>query len=101
MILDNAPVSLVSDGILTSTHADSNLFLLREGYSNREQIKYINQLSESKTIEKIALIYNDTKKVGFGYGSKYSGYSYGGGYYDDKFTPRKKKFWKKYSVNTL
>jgi Mrp family chromosome partitioning ATPase len=82
IILDNAPISLVSDGILTASQADINLFILREGHSHKEQIKYINQLSESKLVKNIALIYNDARKTGFGYGnrSKYYNYGYGNRY---------------------
>jgi len=102
VILDNAPVSLVSDGILTASFADSNLFMLREGYSHKEEIKYINELSESKTIENIAIIYNDTRKAGFGYGGRYGGYNYGYGknYFTDKPPHRKKNIWHKFSINS-
>jgi Mrp family chromosome partitioning ATPase len=87
IILDNPPVSFVTDGILIGRHADVNLFLLREGYSHREQIKFINNLVEKKTINKIALVLNDVKVSGLGYRYSLGGYNYESGnkYYGVKY----------------
>ncbi|HEY3370048.1 MAG TPA: polysaccharide biosynthesis tyrosine autokinase [Prolixibacteraceae bacterium] len=87
VIVDNAPVSLVTDGFLCGRHADLNIFILRYGVSKKEQIKYINQVAENKILENITLVINDIQGAGFGYGQnyyynyKYSGY--GNGYYEE------------------
>ena len=83
VILDNAPVTLVSDGILAGKHADANLFVLRQGYSHRNQIKYINHLAEKDNLNNLCIILNDASYSS--YGSSYSnyGYGYGYGYYDE------------------
>ncbi|MGQ1911806.1 GumC family protein [Marinifilum sp. RC60d5] len=83
IILDNAPVTLVTDGILTGTHADANLFVLRQGYSNKNQIKFINQLAEKENILQVGIVLNDAVHNGYGYGKNYGGYGYGNGYYDE------------------
>jgi capsular exopolysaccharide synthesis family protein len=82
IILDNAPVGLVTDGQLCGKHADLNIFILRHGVSKKEQIGYINQLSESKMMANIALVVNDIQGRGFGYGNKYYYYNYHYKYYD-------------------
>ncbi|MCY1635019.1 GumC family protein [Marinifilum sp. D737] len=83
IVLDNAPVTLVTDGILTGKHADANLFVLRQGYSNKNQIKYINQVAEKESISQIGIVLNDAVYNGYGYGNNYGSYGYGNGYYDE------------------
>jgi capsular exopolysaccharide synthesis family protein len=96
VILDNAPVSLVTDGQLCSRHADLNVFILRQGVSKKEQVAYINQLSENKLMENVALIINDIQSRSFGYGNKYyyyhyRHYDYGyGGYSEENAKPGNK-----------
>lgn len=93
VIMDNAPVAVVTDGQLCARHADLNVFILRYGISKKDQVPFINQLAETKKMNNIALIVNDIKGRSFGYGRnysynyKYSGYSHGY-YYQDK-GPRK------------
>lgn len=87
VIIDNAPVSLVTDGLLMGRYADLNVFILRYGVSKIDQIKYINQIAENKILNNINLVINDIEGSGFGYGKNYyynSHYSeYGNGYYEE------------------
>lgn len=71
VILDNAPISLVTDGLLSGRHADLNIFILRYDVSKIDQIKYINQIAENKILGNLALIINDISGPGFGYGRNY------------------------------
>ena len=90
IIIDNAPVSLVTDGLLMGRHADLNIFILRYGISKKEQIKYINQISENKVLNNISLIVNDVQGPGFGYGGNYYNSKYsanGNGYYEETEKP--------------
>ena len=87
IIVDNAPVSLVTDGILVARHAHLNVFILRYGISKKEQIKYINQLADNKIMNNISLLINDVQGPGFGsggnyyYGNKYA--ENGNGYFEE------------------
>jgi capsular exopolysaccharide synthesis family protein len=85
IILDNAPVSMVTDAILAGAHADVNLFLLRFKQSHRDQVKFIDDLGEKKAMPNISIVLNDAKMDSYGYTGKYSSYNYGygHGYYDD------------------
>lgn len=83
VIMDNSPATLVTDGLLTGRHADSNIFVLRQGYSNKSQMKFINQLSENKQIPQLGMILNDVEYNAYGYGNNYGSYAYGYGYYDE------------------
>jgi tyrosine-protein kinase Etk/Wzc len=90
VILDNAPVSLVTDSLLAGRHADLNIFILRYAISRIDQFKYINQIAEKKVLDNIALIINDIKGSGFGYGRNYYyNYTYANnsGYYEENEKP--------------
>ncbi len=66
IILDNAPVSLVTDGIIAGRLSDLNIFILRFGVSHKHQIEMINQFASSKKVNDIAIIVNDIKANSFG-----------------------------------
>jgi tyrosine-protein kinase Etk/Wzc len=75
VIIDNAPVSLVTDGIIVSQLTDLNIFILRYGVSHKHQLDMINQYAAKKIISHLAIVVNDIKSNAFGYSfSKYSRY---------------------------
>ncbi len=84
IILDNAPITLVIDGFLVAKYADINLAVVRQGYSHKKQINYINQLKEKVDFKHPGVILNDTTYQGYGNNYK-SYYGYGSGYYDDSY----------------
>jgi capsular exopolysaccharide synthesis family protein len=72
IVLDNPPVALVTDGIIAGRYADLNLFVIRFRYSSREQIKFINELENTKTITGLALVLNDAIKENYTDGNYYN-----------------------------
>jgi len=100
VILDNPPVSIITDGVISGRYSDTNLFLLRQGYSHKAQIKFIDQLAAKDTMQRICIVLNDFEAASYRYGRKYGyngrygtyGYGEGGGYYHDIHPP---KGWKK------
>ena len=75
VILDNAPTSLVTDGIIVSQLSDLNIFVLRYGVSRKQQIGMINHYADKQIISHLAIVVNDIKSNAFGYSySKYSRY---------------------------
>jgi len=84
IVVDNAPASLVTDGLITSRLADLNIFILRYGVSRKDQLKFINDMASQGVMNHCALVINDIKLGRFGYGYGYSyNYSYGKGYYGE------------------
>lgn len=79
IVMDNAPVSLVTDGVLVGKHADVNLFVLRHKYSRNEQVNYINKLVDKGSFENVSLLLNDFKYDGF----NFNRFGYKNGYYKD------------------
>jgi len=75
VILDNAPVSYVTDGIITGQLSDLNIFILRYGLSRKHQLELINYYADKEMISHLVLLVNDIKLNAFGYSySKYGRY---------------------------
>lgn len=75
IILDNAPVALVTDGIIVSQLSDLNIFILRYGVSHKHQLEMINQYATKNIMGHLAIVVNDIKSKAFGYSfSKYARY---------------------------
>lgn len=77
IIMDNAPISLVSDGLMTSKHADSSIFIIRLNYSKKKELKEINKIVSVNSLKNALIVINDASKNRFGYGNKYWKNGYG------------------------
>jgi len=77
IVIDNAPISLVSDGLMTSKHADSSIFIVRLRYSKKKEIKEINKIISVHSLKNPLIVINDSAKNRFGYGNKYWKNGYG------------------------
>ncbi len=88
IIVDNAPVSMVTDGLITGKESDLNIFILRYGVCRKDQLKFINDMAGKEVMKHPALVINDIKGSLYGYG--YRSYSYKHSYYaeDEQKTPR-------------
>lgn len=89
VIIDTAPVGLVSDAITLGKFADATLYILRHNYTFKKQLRMIDELYAQKRLPNVSLIINDIEFArGYGgyhsyggYGTSY-GYGYGAGYYE-------------------
>ncbi len=91
VVMDTAPVGMVSDAMTLSRFADCTLYIVRQGHTYKKQIGLIDEFYKEGRLPKISLVLNDVKvKSGYGYygygrygyGNGY-GYGYGTGYFDD------------------
>lgn len=96
VVVDTAPVGLVSDAIVLGKRADATLYIVRQGYTYKKQIGLINEFYVDKRLPKIAIVINDVVHKGgsryYGYGGGY-GYGYGYGYFEDD-EQKKPTFWR-------
>jgi Mrp family chromosome partitioning ATPase len=67
VLIDNAPVPVVTDGIIVGRVSDLNLFVFRLNYTRKENIRYINQIALNGDLKNIYLILNAVKAKKFGY----------------------------------
>ncbi|MFC2097376.1 polysaccharide biosynthesis tyrosine autokinase [Bacteroidota bacterium] len=89
IVLDTPPMALVTDALLVSKYADIMLFVIRQNYSQKNVLKFIEEIQSKNQIKRFQILINDVKipkyygyKYGYGYGyGYYTGKSYGSGYY--------------------
>jgi tyrosine-protein kinase Etk/Wzc len=90
VIIDTAPIGMVSDAMTLGKFADCSLYIVRQGYTFRKQLIMLDELHKEKKLPKVSVVINDVKlKAGYGYygyGRYGYGYGYGanGGYYDNE-----------------
>jgi Mrp family chromosome partitioning ATPase len=78
--MDTPPVAIVTDPILLSKYSDTNIFVVRQNYSNKNVVQLIDDLHHKIKLKKLGILVNDIKLNGYyGYGYNY-GYGYGYGY---------------------
>jgi capsular exopolysaccharide synthesis family protein len=86
IIIDTAPVGMVSDAMTLGKFANTTLYIVRQGHTYKKQISLIDEFYQENKLPKISIIINDVKlKPGYGYygyGRYGYGYGYGGGYYE-------------------
>lgn len=75
IILDTAPLMLVTDTLLFAEMADATLYVTRSGHTEKQLIDFANKQIDTQKIKNVAFILNDVDKDHFGYGNKY-GYGY-------------------------
>jgi len=101
VILDTAPIGLVTDSIELMTQSNLNVFIVREGFTHIKALKYLNEFYELKNIKHIGIVLNDSAfegekygyGAGYGYGYSYGvggGYGYGYGYNSNEYVDDKK-----------
>jgi capsular exopolysaccharide synthesis family protein len=92
IIIDTAPIGMVSDAMTLSRFADATLYIIRQNYTYKKQVYSIDELNNSGKVPKISILLNDVKiRTGYGYyGYGRYGYGYGhksGGYYSEDKRP--------------
>jgi capsular exopolysaccharide synthesis family protein len=75
IIVDSAPIGIVSDTYLLNRFVDNCIYVTRKDYTPREACSLINDIYKNKHINKVAVVLNGTdESLGYGYGY---GYGYG------------------------
>ena len=73
VIVDSAPVAMVSDTYLLSRIADMTVYVTRANYTTFDFIDFLNQTHEQQRLPKMVAVLNgaNAKKIGYGYGYGY------------------------------
>jgi capsular exopolysaccharide synthesis family protein len=93
VIIDTAPVGMVSDAQTLGKYADCTLYIVRQGYTYKKQVALIDEFYQQQKLPRVSIVINDVKvKPGYGYygyGRYGYGYGYGSnyGYYEEE-TPK-------------
>ena len=115
IIVDTPPVGLVTDAFLLMKYSDANIYIVRQGHTDKNIFASIIQDIEQRGLKVNIVINGVHQEGGYGYGRYHYGYGYGYGYsygggkygsygdaaegyytdYDDKSKKSKKKKHKK------
>lgn len=72
IIIDTAPVGLVSDSFILSELADVTIFMVRYNYSTKAQVKTIEDIRKHKKFKMPLIVLNDAKlEMTYGYSATY------------------------------
>lgn len=77
IIIDSAPVGLVSDAKVLSAEADATVYIVRQRFTPKKQLEFVNDIYINKVFPNCSLLVNDVKQTGI---NSYYGYGYGYGY---------------------
>lgn len=96
IIIDTAPVGVISDTFLINRVSDVTLYITRENITSKESISFINDLYENDRLKNIYVVLNasDIER------KRYSGYSYKRGY-NYYYGYQHKNEEKKYSFSSI
>jgi len=76
----------VTDAIIISKYADVMIFVIRQNYTDKHALRFINSLYEQKKLPNLSLLINDIKipqyVANYNYAYGY-GYKNGAGYYEE------------------
>lgn len=69
IVVDSAPVGMVSDTLLLASVADATVYVCRANHTTFKDIEFLNTLYSEKRLKKMSLVINGTSaKKGYGYG---------------------------------
>ncbi|HMI01444.1 MAG TPA: CpsD/CapB family tyrosine-protein kinase, partial [Pedobacter sp.] len=82
ILIDTPPIQLVADAMILSEYSDINLYVVRQGFTNRSQLDYVKQIHSEKRLKNLNIVFNgvDGSKLG-------STYAYG--YYGSRFANKR------------
>jgi len=84
VIVDTAPMMVVTDTLLISEYANHILYVTKAGVTEKKVLEFPIKLLKEKKVKSLSFVVNNVKQADLGYGGKY-GYGYG---------EEKKKWWK-------
>ncbi len=99
IVIDSAPIGLVSDAMGIMPYVDVILYVVKQNYTPFLYISHLQEMYEDKKVKNIGFLLNDVKIETQGYGYGYGAYGYGYGYYEEEqqswWQKLNKKLWRK------
>lgn len=74
IVIDTAPVGLVSDALALMRFSSTNLHLVRQNFTGKDTVKQIDEIYSHKEVKNLNLLYNDVKASNE---NRYGYYQYG------------------------
>lgn len=69
IVVDSAPVGMVSDTFTLNRFADATIYVTRVNYSSMHDLRFIEEIYQNKRLKNLSVVVNGTvRKKGYGYG---------------------------------
>ncbi|MBR4989234.1 MAG: polysaccharide biosynthesis tyrosine autokinase [Bacteroidaceae bacterium] len=84
ILIDSAPIGIVSDAVIVSRVSDVVVYVLRMDYSHKDDVYFMNRVVAEGKLENVSVVINgenDKKKHHYASRSRYIGYGYGDSVY--------------------
>lgn len=94
IIIDTAPVGLLSDAYVLSNYCDATLYVVRHKHTRKASIQRLDANNKINELKNMAIVFNGVRARGFG-GNGY-GYGYGYGYIHKE---KRRKFFRRTKVS--
>jgi len=96
IIIDSPPIHLVTDALIIARVADTSVYVVRQGYTHKYELEFINEINSSGRFPKFTIVFNGVKRSalgydGYGYGYGYGYGGYGNAYYNNYSSGSEKK----------
>jgi len=91
IIIDSPPIHLVTDALIIARVADASLYMVRQGYTHKDELEFIKEINAANRLPKYSLVFNGVRRDKFGYGYGYS-YGYNNSYYNSYAEKEKESF---------
>ena len=85
VVIDTAPLHLVTDAMIIAKQADVCLYIIRQGFTGKDELEFLKGVTEAEYLPNLNIVFNGIKKSKYGYG-----YNYDNSYYNDQ--PKKASF---------
>ena len=72
IVVDSAPVGVVSDTLLLAKYTHATLYVVRENFTERDTVQFINNIAADKRLKNIGVVLNQAT-----YGKSHGRYKYG------------------------
>ncbi|MGO4709856.1 GumC family protein [Chryseobacterium sp. 2TAF14] len=86
IVLDTAPLLLVTDSFLIADKSDAIVYVTRSEVTEKSYLEFLNHSIEDNKLKNVGIVLNGVKESNFGYGNKF-GYGY---------QAEGKKWWQKF-----
>ena len=77
VLVDSAPVGLLSDGYVLSNHCDATLYVVRHHHTPKKMLGRLEQINKINELKNMAIVFNGVRSRGFSKNDYGYGYSYG------------------------
>lgn len=78
IVVDTAPVGMVTDTLLLNAYADAFVYVVRANYLDKRLLSIAETVFKEKRLSNMAILINGSDhSKGYGYGYGYGGYGYG------------------------